>query len=276
MHSATCERAIRQEGPRQPGPRQSAPPPGQTDRCVGLCGPVSLRTREAAAGRSGGRCSSRLCPRIRGLQAPRAPRAGARGAAQGREQHVHYRERARDGQSNQHRRTPYGAGGPSPEQRCHAFCHVYVTFWLMWMCGRVYMPVLPSTLPLLRKREFLLAITLAAEIHAVSWVAWPALALPAAPQNALVPGGRAVRFFRLRGGADDPATPPSLERGPQAASEGQGVGVTGADAIGCGGAASPMRELQERMRMGATSNASTSASGFKAKEYTFIPGFDGP
>ena len=208
------------------------------------------------------------------LQAPRAPRAGARGAAQGREQHVHYRERARDGQSNQHRRTPYGAGGPSPEQRCHAFCHVYVTFWLM--CGRVYMPVLPSTLPLSRKREFLLAITLAAEIHAVSWVAWPALALPAAPQNALVPGGRAVRFFRLRGGADDPATPPSLERGPQAASEGQGVGVTGADAIGCGGAASPMRELQERMRMGATSNASTSASGFKAKEYTFIPGFDGP
>jgi len=136
--------------------------------------------------------------------------------------------------------------------------------------------MLGSTLPLLRKREFLLAITLAAEIHAVSWVAWPALALPAAPQNALVPGGRAVRFFRLRGGADDPATPPSLERGPQAASEGQGVGVTGADAIGCGGAASPMRELQERMRMGATSNASTSASGFKAKEYTFIPGFDGP
>ena len=125
----------------------------------------------------------------------------------------------------------------------------------------------------------LLAVTLAAEIHAVSWVAWPALALPAAPQNALVPGGRAARFSRLRGGADEPAT---LERGPIAASEpaqGQDVGVAGADAIGCEGVASPMRELQERingMRMGGASNASTSASGFKAKECTFIPGFDGP
>jgi hypothetical protein len=121
-----------------------------------------------------------------------------------------------------------------------------------------------------RATRLLVAVTLAAEIHAVSWVAWPALALPAAPQYALMPGGRAARFSRLRGGADEPAT---LERGPPAASEpaqGQGVGVAGADAFGCDGAASPMRELQERMngmRMGAASNASTSASGFK--EYTF-------
>lgn len=129
--------------------------------------------------------------------------------------------------------------------------------------------------------RLLLAVTLAAEIHAVSWVAWPALALPAAPQNALVPGGRAARFrfSRLRGGADDPATPPILERGPPAASEGQGVGVAGADSTGCEGAASPMWEQQERMhdmRIGAAYNASTSASGFKAKEYTFIYGFDEP
>ena len=61
--------------------------------------------------------------------------------------------------------------------------------------------------------------------------------------------------------------------------QGQDVGVAGADSTGCEGAASPMWEQQERMhdmRIGAAYNASTSASGFKAKECTFIPGFDGP
>jgi hypothetical protein len=63
---------VRQVGewgsPRQPEPRQSAPTPGQADRCVGTCGPVSLRAREAAAGRAGsalGPCVARTTTRTR-------------------------------------------------------------------------------------------------------------------------------------------------------------------------------------------------------------------
>jgi len=107
----------------------------------------------------------------------------------------------------------------------------------------------------------LLAVAMAAEVRAASWVVRPALALPAAPCVALLLDGRArCSLLRLRGGGENNADDPAATR----EDSGGKAGDVGRGASGGEGTASPMQELQERvhgMRVDASANASTSPEG---------------